>query len=91
MEMSNKHVSTFIFFLGLAVLHGIQYTEERHLKITSLEIESTYMNPEAENSSIVVTYTRRSVLQKAVITHPTDFRSTNPGNSPGVGHSHGRH
>ncbi|CAH8362787.1 unnamed protein product [Eruca vesicaria subsp. sativa] len=91
MGMSNKTVSTFIFFLGLAVWHGIQNTEERHLKTTSLEIEPTYKKPEAENPNIVVTYTRRSVLHKAAITHPTDFRPTNPGNSPGVGHSHGRH
>ncbi|KAF8112077.1 hypothetical protein N665_0068s0044 [Sinapis alba] len=86
--MSNKSVSIFLFFLGLAVLHGIQNTEERHLKTTSLEIEPTYKKPEAENPGIVVTYTQ---LQQAASTHPTDFRPTNPGNSPGVGHSHGRH
>ncbi|KAF8083765.1 hypothetical protein N665_0753s0004 [Sinapis alba] len=79
------------FFLGLAVLHGIQNTEERHLETTSLEIERPYKNPVAENPSIVFAYTRRSVLRKLVITHPTDFRPTNPGNSPGVEHYQGRH
>ncbi|AEE32172.1 Precursor of CEP1 [Arabidopsis thaliana] len=91
MGMSNRSVSTSIFFLALVVLHGIQDTEERHLKTTSLEIEGIYKKTEAEHPSIVVTYTRRGVLQKEVIAHPTDFRPTNPGNSPGVGHSNGRH
>ncbi|XP_019094897.1 PREDICTED: uncharacterized protein LOC109130160 [Camelina sativa] len=92
MGMSNKSVSTFTFFLALVVVHGIQNTEERHLQTTSLEIERIYKKkPEARNPTIVVTYTRRSVLGKAVIFHPTDFRPTSPGNSPGVGHSHGRH
>lgn len=93
MGMSNKSVSTSIFFLALVVLHGIQNTEERHLKTSSsLNIEGIYKKRAAEiNPSIVVIYTRRRVLRKEVITHPTDFRPTNPGNSPGVGHSNGRH
>lgn len=90
-SMSNKSVSTSIFFLALVVLHGFQNTEERHLKTTSLETERIYKKDEVENRSIVATNTRHSVLRKAVITHPTDFRPTNPGNSPGVGHSNGRH
>ncbi|EOA39370.1 hypothetical protein CARUB_v10012437mg [Capsella rubella] len=90
--MSNKSVSTFTFFLVLLVLHGVHNTEERHLKTTSLEIEPVYKEPDqAKSPTIVVTYTRRRVLRKAVISHPTDFRPTSPGNSPGVGHSHGRH
>lgn len=88
-RMSNKSVSIFIFFLGLAVLKGIQNTEERHLKTTSLDIETTYKKTEAENPGILVTYTQ--LQQAASKFQPTDFRPTNPGNSPGVGHSHGRH
>ncbi|ESQ30863.1 hypothetical protein EUTSA_v10012057mg [Eutrema salsugineum] len=91
MGMSNKSVSTCIFFLALTVLYGIQITEERHLTTTSSEIERIYKKGEARTSSIGVTHTRRSVPGKAVISHPTDFRPTNPGNSPGVGHSNGRH
>ncbi|KAL0660844.1 hypothetical protein Bca4012_097681 [Brassica carinata] len=85
-----NYVFTCIFFLGLAVLHGIQHTEERHLETTSLEIERAYKRHVSENPSIVFAYRRRSVLRKPVITHPTDFRPTNPGNSPGVGHSQGQ-
>ncbi|CAH8367871.1 unnamed protein product [Eruca vesicaria subsp. sativa] len=69
----------------------IENTEERHIETTSLEIERPYKKSVAENPSIGFAYTRRSVLRKLVITHPTDFRPTNPGNSPGVGHSQGRH
>ncbi|KFK36145.1 hypothetical protein AALP_AA4G083100 [Arabis alpina] len=89
--MSNKSVSSLIFFLALVVLHGVQNTEERLLKTTSLEIERIYTKDVVKNRSIVATYKRHSVFQKAVIIHPNDFRPTNPGNSPGVGHSNGRH
>ncbi|CAN8288606.1 unnamed protein product [Cochlearia groenlandica] len=89
MDMSNKIVSISIFVIVLFVLHGVQKTEERHLKTSSLEID--YKKHKAQNHSILVTCTRRKELRKAVIAHPTDFRPTNPGNSPGVGHSNGRH
>lgn len=75
-RMSNKSVSIFIFFLGLAVLKGIQNTEERHLKTTSLDIETTYKKTEAENPGILVTYTQ--LQQAASKFQPTDFRPTNP-------------
>ena len=84
--MANTLNAVCAFLLVLVLYHGILDVEGRHLKSDHAACNKCSMHVNTLTVAKVGDHTNQSE-QTSKMEHVDDFRPTEPGHSPGVGHS----